>query len=266
MLSGKRRMWFEQWIDALNNAWRWCRKAVLAPALRWLAGILLRWAAVGADHNHAPEAWKQKAMDDFGAWLTSLPDTVPGGEPGLEACDLYTVLTEFAALRQEIKLQNRQQRTVLRNHETLADRFQSIGEQFETRITRLDQVHDALRRDIEVKAVLPFLDVRDALVRGQTAAQNAATARGLWRRRPKGMDAVVEGYAMGLRRFDRSLKLLGVEPIATVDRPFDATCMRAVDKRFVGDTTPGIVLEEILGGFMRNGEVLRTADVVVNSK
>jgi len=259
-------MQFQKYIDALKGGWRWWLTTVIAPALRWLAGILLRWATVGADHSRTSEAWKQKAMDDFGAWLTTLPDAAPGGEPGLEACDLYTVLTEFAALRQEIKLQNRQQRTVLRNHETLADRFQSIGEQFETRITHLDQVHEALRRDIEVKAVLPFLDIRDALVRGQTAAQNAATARGIWRRRPKGMDAVVEGYAMGLRRFDRSLKLLGVEPIATVDRPFDAACMRAVDKRFVADTTPGIVLEEILGGFMRNGEVLRTADVVVNSK
>lgn len=260
-------MWFRKWTDALKGGWRWCQKAVIAPTLRWMAGIMLRWAAAGADCSRAPEQWKHKAMDDFSAWLTSLPDAQPdGGEQGLETCDLYTVLTEFAALRQEIKMQNRQQRTVLRDQETLANRFQSIGEQFETRIARLDQVHDALRRDIEVKAVLPFLDVRDALVRGETAAQNAAKPRGIRRRRPKGMDAVVEGYAMGRRRFDRSLKLLGVEPMITVGRPFDATCMRAVDKRFIAGKTPGIVLEEILGGFVRNGEVLRTADVVVNRK
>jgi molecular chaperone GrpE (heat shock protein) len=259
-------MKFQKWIDVMHAGWRWCLTTVIAPMLRWMAGLMLRWAAAGADRSHAPEQWKQEAMDDFSAWLTSLPDAPPGGEPGLDACDLYTLLTEFAALRQEIKLQNRQQRTVLRDQETLTGRFQSIGEQLEARIVRLDQVHDALRRDIEVKAVLPFLDVRDALLRGETAARAAAKPRGLWRRSPKGMDAVVEGYAMGVRRFDRSLNLLGVEPIATVDRPFDATRMRAVDKRFIADKAPGIVLEEILGGFMRNGKVLRTADVVVNSK
>jgi molecular chaperone GrpE len=259
-------MRLQKWIAAIRQGWQWCFTKMIAPVLRRTAGLLLRWAAAGADHSEASEQWKEKALDDFTAWLATLPDSQPGEEPGLEACDLYTLLTEFAALRQEIKLQSRQQRTTLRDQEALAERFQSIDEQLEDRIARLDQVHDALRRDIEVKAVQPFLDVRDALVRGESAARAAARARGFWRRTPKGIDAVVEGYAMGLRRFDRSLDQLGVKPIVTIDRPFDAACMRAVEKRFVADKEQGIVLEEILGGFMRNGEVLRTADVVVNGK
>lgn len=253
----------QRWILAMREGWQGCFIKMIAPVLRRTAGLLLHWAAAGPDRS---DAWKEKALDDFSAWLTTLPDARPGEAPGLEACDLYTLLTEFAALRQEIKLQNRQQRTALRDQAALVERYQSIGEQLEARIARLDQVHDALRRDIEVKAALPFLDVRDALVRGETAARAAARARGFWRRPPKGIDAVVEGYAMGLRRFDRSLNHLGVKPIATVNHPFDAACMRAVEKRFDADKKEGVVLEEILGGFMRNGEVLRTAEVVVNGK
>lgn len=259
-------MTLQKWIAAMREGWQWCFTMMIAPVLRRTAGLMLRWAATGPDRSDAPEQWKEKALDDFSSWLTTLPDSPPGDAPGMEACDMYTLLTEFAALRQEIKLQSRQQRTALRDLELLAERYQSIGEQLEARIAHLDQVHDALRRDIEVKAVLPFLDVRDALVRGEAAARAAARASGFWRRPPKGLDAVVEGYTMGLRRFDRSLEQSGVKPIDTFDRPFDAACMRAVEKRFVAGKKQGIVVEEIMGGFMRNGEVLRTAEVVVNGK
>lgn len=256
----------QKWTDALKGAWRWSLTKVIAPLLRGLGGTMLRWAAALTDSRDSSGPWKQQAMEDFGAWLAALPDKQPGDEPGLEACDLYTVLTEFAALRQEIKLQNRQQRTAVRDQETLAERLQAVGTQFEERLARLDRLHDALRRDIEVKAVLPFLDIRDALVRGEAAARETAGVRGFWHRPPKGIDAVVEGYAMALRRFDRSLNLLGVVPIATIDQPFDAACMRAVDKRWDAEKEPGIVVEEILGGFVRGEEVLREAEVVVNSK
>ncbi len=259
-------MQLQKWTDALRRAWRWSLTKAIAPLLRGVGGTMLRWAAALAGNRDSSGQWKQQAMDDFGAWLTALPDERPDGEPGLEACDLYTVLAEFAALRQEIKLQNRQQRTAVRDQETLTERLQAIGERFEERIVHLDQLHDALRRDIEVKVVLPFLDIRDALVRGEAAARKSAQARGFWRRPPKGIDAVVEGYAMALRRFDRSLALLGVAPIATVGQPFNAACMRAVDKRWNADKAPGLVVEEILGGFMRGGEILREAEVVVNGK
>ena len=259
-------MRLQNWATAMGRGWRWCRTMVIAPVSRRMAAVLLRWAAADAHRSGEPTAWKKGALDDFSAWLDAAPDDPPGGEPGLEGCDLYTVLTEFAALRQEIKLQSRQQRATVREHGALIERFQVIDQQLASRVDRLGEIHDSLKRDIEVKSVLPFLDVRDALLRGEAAARRIAAARGLWRRPPKGIDAVVEGYAMALRRFDRSLNLLGVSPVATVGHPFDATCMRAVDKRFDAAKTPGIILEETLGGFMRHGEILRTAEVVVNRK
>lgn len=254
-------------LHALRHLWQWGFEKLIAPALHRTGERLMRWSAIeNNDPPPTPEQWKQKALDDFTAWLAELPAAAPDGEPAPQGVDLYTMLTEFAALRQDIKLQARQQRTTLRGQESLAERLQTIAEQFDARIAHLDRVHDALRRRIEETTVLPFLDIRDALVRGETAARAAARQRGFWRRRSRGIDAVVEGYAMALRRFDRALERLGIQPVAALGQPFDAACMRAVEQRQVRDQAQGIVIEEIAGGFLRAGEVLRTAQVVVNGQ
>lgn len=244
---------------------RWCFERWIAPALRRTAGLLLRWSTHPPKQVDSSGQWKQKALDDFSSWLAALPDFTPDGAPGPQGCDLYILLTEFAALRQEIRLQTRQQHTTLKTLEELARQFGQIGEQFQTSIVRMDQLHDAWRQRVEESAVVPFLDIRDALVRGERAAKSATQVRGLWRRPPKGIETVVEGYAMALRRFDRALDRLGVKPLITVDRPFDAACMRAVGKGQVADKDRGVVLEEIVGGFMRADNVLRPAEVIVNS-
>jgi molecular chaperone GrpE len=255
-------------FGTIRDGLQWCFHKIIAPVLRRTAGVLLHWSAAGKTPDPAdpPEQWKQKALDDFTSWLTALPDLPPDGEPGPQACDLYTLLTEFAALRQEIRLQNRQQHTTIRTQEKLVGQFQEIAEQLNIRIAHLSQVQDAQRRSIEESAVLPFLDIRDALLRGAAAADAAARPRAFWRRAPKGMHAVAEGYALALRRFDRTLDRLGIRPIECVGRPFDAACMRAVEKRRVGDKDQGIVIEQIAGGFTRDSEVLRPAEVIVNSE
>ena len=256
-----------KWRHAPRQKWQWCFQKVIAPCLRRSARLLLRWSSATAESSASSDTWKQQALEDFGTWLEALPAVETSGDPGPQACDLYTLLLEFAALRQEIKLQSRQQRTTLRTQENLSDQLQALVAQFDQRIARLDQVQEhTWRRKIEDAAVLPFLDVRDALIRGMMAARRVAQTRSFWRRPPLGMDAVVEGYAMSLRRFDRSLDRLGIRPIQTIGRPFDATRMRAVEKRSVADQQPGIVLEETLSGFLRGDGVLRTAEVVVSGR
>ncbi|WP_155310781.1 nucleotide exchange factor GrpE [Desulfosarcina ovata] len=249
----------------IRRGWQWCFQTWIAPSLRHTATLFLHWAASANDSSVASGKWKEKAMDDFSSWLAALPDTGPDGEPDPQACDLYTLLTEFAALRQEINLQTRQQRKTLRSQTELAEQFGRLGEQFDVRIAQLDQIRDALCQGIEEKTAAAFFDIRDALVRGEKATRSVAGKRGFWRRAPKGIDTLAEGYAMARRRFDHALDQLGITPIVTTGRPFDATCMRAVDKRHVADSAPGIVIEEIAGGFIRAEKVLRTAEVVVNA-
>jgi molecular chaperone GrpE (heat shock protein) len=254
----------------IRRAWRhtrqWFTHRCLHPWLRRLGNLFLRWSQPENGLAEQPESWKRKALDDFSQWLADLPETTADGEPSPEACDLYTLLTEFAALRQEIKIQTRQQRTTLKTQVDLADRFQQIDAALKTRIAHLDKVNDALRHGIEEKTIWPFLDIRDALVRGEAAAELASQKRSFWRPLPKNIDAVVQGYAMAIRRLDHALEVLGIRPIISMDQPFDAARMRAVGRRHAPGKDAGIVVEEVAGGFERSDRVLRTAEVIVSTE
>ena len=211
--------------------------------------------------------WKSQALQDFKTWLEDLPDAAAAADgAGEPECDWHTLFAEFASLRQEIRLQNREQARVVRDLEKMADVGQASLDLFRRHTGELSTLEERSRQAAERKCLLPFLDVRDALVRGRDAAARAAGSRSLLRRPPPGMKGVVQGYEMAIQRFDRALAVAGVQVIATVGRGFDAQSMRAVETRRVAGVADGVVVEEFLSGFVRGAEVLRPADVVVNRR
>lgn len=209
--------------------------------------------------------WKQQVLEDFSAWLGDLPDKAPPSEKATaEACDLYTLLSEFSALRQEIKMQNREQHKNLRALSGISEAWEKSANLFEKSVERIDRIEPEIRQNAEKKAVLPFLDVRDALVRGHQASLTFMTQKRRFRRKPKGIAAIAEGYEMAIRRFDRALEHAGITPVQTIDHMFDPKTMKAVDRRSDPDKTAGVVLAEQTGGFQKDGEIIRTAQVIVN--
>ncbi len=249
----------------LRKLYHFFDRRVVLPLLKLISGFIRR----RLDARQAPDAteaeWKEKALDDFRDWLTELPDGLPEEKSvAMDSCDLYTLLTEFTSLRQEIKLQTREQNRALRHHEALIDGYQEAAALFKERVSALAELEENIRLASEKKALAPFLDVRDALVRGLESARAVSQSRSFFRRPPHGIVGVVEGYEMALRRFDRALSHAGVAPLNTVGQPFDAATMRAVERRADPGREPGVVIEELLGGFIRGDEVIRTAEVVVN--
>ncbi len=209
--------------------------------------------------------WKEKSLADFGAWLRDLPDELPPGrESSPEACDLYTLLSEFSALRQEIRLQNREQNNAARVQKDLIGDHREIADLFKSRTRELGKLEEKIRGTSEKNTARPFLDMGDALARGLAAARETAATSTLFRKPPESISGVVEGYEMALRRFHRALSQVGIRRLETVGLPYDPSTMRAVEAREVPETEKGIVLEERLGGFVREGEVIRTAEVVVS--
>ena len=244
---------------------RYFDKTVLLPLLKRTAGFLERRMETHESSEQNPAEWKQRALDDFNAWLMELPDDLPADRNvDIDSCDLYTLLTEFTALRQEIKLQTREQNRALRHHETFLDGFKEAAALFKERTDDFAGLEERIRLGSEKNALTPFLGVRDALGRGLDAARAAAETKSFFRRPPRGINGVVEGYEMALRRFDRALSHVGVTPLKTVGQPFDPTVMRAMINRTDPQQEPGIVIEELLPGFIRGNEVIRTAEVVVN--
>lgn len=256
----------KRWPDVLN---RLALKLRQGFSLGWIRTWLEKSAAVVRRRKDpAPEfnaaSWKQKALDDFTIWLEQAPE--PPGDQKItpEACDLFTLMTEFVALRQEIRLQNREQHSVIRSQQAVGTNLQATSELVESLSAALEKLQVELVEAAQVKSVTPFLEVRDALVRGLAAAQRATRRRRWYQRAPEGLDAIAQGYAMALRRFDQALAQVDVTPIQAEGQPFDAALMQAVARDEDATQPSGTVLAEQAGGFMRGGRVLRSAQVVVN--
>ncbi|WP_373500017.1 nucleotide exchange factor GrpE [Desulfococcus sp.] len=233
------------------------------------------------------ENWKREALDNFESWLADLPDTPPAAsDTEVEACDLYTLLSEFSALRQEIRMQNREQHRTMGALEALSadiraavrdvdgmrggalqaiQAVEGLSRELRASVEEMRrQVAEAVRREAEKQTVRPFLDIRDALIRGRQASRDIAGKRGFFRKPPREMESVIEGYDMALRRFDRALFAVGIHPVNAAGKPFDPATMRAVETCRRPDMEKGQVAVETLCGFVRGGEVIRTAEVIVN--
>ena len=120
-----------------------------------------------------------------------------------------------------------------------------------------------------------MLDLRDALARGREAARRLRKAgkkagrkktlpRKPFRRLQPAIAGVVDGYELALRRCDRTLARFGVHGVPALGLRFDARTMHAVETRRVTDHEDGVVVDEFVSGFVRDGEVLRLAEVAVN--
>ena len=209
--------------------------------------------------------WKQQALADFGQWLEEWTGDPPAADAGETAeCDLRDLFAEIAALRQETRLQNREQARVGRELTRAGALYETVADWAQHREEDLASFEQRVARAAEDRCLRPFFEVRDALVRGRAAAGELRRPPRLFRRRAPGIAGVVQGYELALRRFDRMLDGFGVQLLPTVGNPFDARTMRSVETRRVAQLADKVVVEEFLSGFTRDGQVLRLAEVAVN--
>ncbi|MDM8516531.1 nucleotide exchange factor GrpE [Desulfobacterales bacterium HSG16] len=167
-------------------------------------------------------------------------------------------------MRQEIKFQNREQGKAIESLNSLSRNYEQTLRLFGERTMHMDEMEEKIRTSAERRTALPFLDIRDALIRGREAGIEISNQKSFFGSAPKGIEGIIEGYDMSIRRFDRCLKLIGMEKTETVGKPFNAKTMKAIDKRPDSTVEPGIVVEEQLSGYIRFDEVIRTAEVIVS--
>ncbi len=210
--------------------------------------------------------WKRRALEDFGHWLDELEeeDSGDGGTGIAPEPDLRELFAELAALRQEVRLQNREQSKAGRELAQAAARYDGAAALMKRREDDLAAFETRVSREAENRCLRSALEVRNALVRGLEAATVLRERPGLFRRPPRGIRGVAEGYEIALRRFDRMLSGFGVERLRTAGQPFDARTMHAAEVRRVAGVGSGMVVEELLSGYTRGGDILRLAEVAVN--
>lgn len=255
--------WILPWIQR-----QWClfdEKAWL-PFLTWRSKRLRKKIEARIRKYHLIYDWKEKVFEDFSAWLAELPeDSLSTGNPSETpvSCDLFTLLSEFITLKQEIRLQNREQDKTLAALSSFTEVYQQTAELFRNRTQSIAQLEENIRRSSEKRVLKPFMDVRDALVRGRQASISITAIRSFFRPPPKGIESITEGYEMALRRLDGVLANADIRVIESLGKPFDPKTMKAVDKRPEAGVEKGVVVEELLTGFVCGNEILRTAEVIV---
>ena len=206
-----------------------------------------------------------RPLEDFSRWLDGVADDeAPGDADPTAGPDWRDLFAELAALRQEIRLQNREQSKAGRELMQAAARHDEAVALMRHRDRDLTAFETRVAHAAENHCLRSFLEVHDALGRGLEAAERLQERSGWPWRRPRGVRGVVEGYEIALRRFDRVLARFGVTRIQTIGEVFDARTMHAAEMRKDTRVGDGIVVDELLSGYARDGGVLRLADVAVN--
>ena len=213
------------------------------------------------------DSTRQALLARFGAWLDTMEGDAPDPAGAAdETADLYSVLVELAALRSEVRTESRLVKEAL-------DQFRGVFDTLQTSHATLQRELERARAETSEQAraalrplLLDVIDLRDRLA---AALALAGAARPGWRERllratGSGGAAWQEGLRMTLRRLDQVLAGRGVVATKLLGRPFDPKLARVVGTSADTAAAAGVVVEEARAGFLWDGQVLRTAEVIVS--
>jgi molecular chaperone GrpE len=209
---------------------------------------------------------RDRLLQRFGQYLDSAP---PGrddlSQPEREI-DLVTLFTELAALKNEVKLESRQVRRALEHSQELIDGLRESSQQVRNELTRRRQAQDEVRQAAEQPLLLELLELRDRIEAALSSVRDYRPGPLSPRRTNRFLAGVGEGMEISLRRLDGLLTRYGVRVLESLGRRLDPDTMQAVTIENRDDQEDGVVLAELRKGFLRAGEVLRLAEVVVNKR
>jgi len=214
------------------------------------------------------ECTKENLLEQFRTYLEFYEEE--DDEEDEQQTDLFSLFTELAVLRNEIKLESRQVKTAL---DTLKEGFDLVQSSHNLLAKDLEHCHSeqqTQRRDIMQSMLLDFLEVYDRLEAGMTTLNKyTPSVRKFFcdcKAETRLIKGLQEGQAMTMRRLDQLLARYNVQPLEVLDKPLDPHCMRAVEVDSQPQLENGIVTDELRKGFLWEDQVLRPAEVKVNKK
>jgi len=107
---------------------------------------------------------KAALLARLGSYLEGLDEIPPQPEGG--APDLFTLLAELAALKNEVKIESRQVKSALEQFGALFDTLKLVNERQVGELAACREVAQAQAREAERGLFLELLDLRDRLADG----------------------------------------------------------------------------------------------------
>ena len=213
---------------------------------------------------------RDQLLARFAAYLdgveeTEVADPDAGRSDSNPAPDLFTLLAELGALKNEVKIESRQVKGALDQFRDAFDLVRRAQLGLEEAQAQRAEGERRARQDSERDLLLELLELRDRLQAGLDQARRYSPG---WFARRGGADVFVtgmaEGLAMNLLRLEESLGRRGVRPLRVQGARFDPHTMHVAEVGRDPTQADGLVLAEVRRGFTQGERLLRPAEVAVN--
>ena len=188
--------------------------------------------------------------------------------PPVHNVDLVTLLAEMAALKSEIRKETQAARLLRDDNQRCIEVLTEALQRAESRFQSVASELAELRAQKDMQLAKSLIDVVDRLEPALTQIQELTKVkrRKWWRPRkpdPRLM-SLAEGLAITFRHIHQCLEDRDVRLIETQNRYFDPLLMEAVGSQTRRDCEDGMVIREVLVGYLYNGKPLRPAKVIVS--
>lgn len=214
---------------------------------------------------------KERLVEEFRACLEDW-DPADGSDSESESdrpeVDLALLFAELSVLRNEIRVEARQFKTALDDMRALTEMLTEQNRRLTFDQVRAREAEGTAQRQAERRLLLDMLDVRDriASAMGVISAYRPGLLSRLAPTETRLAQGLGEGLALTLRRLDDALAERRVRPIEAVGGRLDPNTMRAIGLGVDANRAAGEVLSEARRGYMRDDELLRLAEVIVNKR
>lgn len=212
------------------------------------------------------EVAKDQLTARFRAYLDGAhPAADKGSEADGESVpDLFTLLAEVAALKNEVKLESRNVKSALDEFRGLYATLREANGRLAEEQARSREQEQVLGQQAQKELLLELLDLRDRLQAGRDQAVRFRPGLLTGRAAVRFVASMAEGMAMNLRRLDETLARRGVRPLPVLEETFDPHRMHAAELVHDPARAEGQVVGELRKGFLYEDSLLRCAEVVVN--
>ncbi len=179
---------------------------------------------------------------------------------------LFNLFTELAALKSEVKRESMQVKEAVGQFSGLLDTLRNNNQQLSNELEQRSQHEAVTLFSQRLPIIEDLLDLNDNLERTLSSLTNYQPS--WWERRShRGLafrEDILNGLQITSRRIKKSLRQYEIEPIQCKNKNLNPHRMKVVKVEENEQHSDGIVLDVLRKGYIRHGEVIRLAEVVVS--